>query len=60
MMEDGASTHRANITKAERAWNRMPSLEWPPSPLDLNIIENIRRLVKDKLDERVPWPKGTD
>lgn len=60
VMEDGASAHRANITKAERAWNRMPSLEWPPSSPDLNPIENIWELLKDKLDERVPRPKGTD
>lgn len=56
-MEDGAPAHRAKKTQDECNWYNMPSLKWPPAFTDLNPVENVWKILKDRLDERVPKPE---
>lgn len=60
VMEDGASAHRAHFTQAHRDYYRMPSLIWPASSSDLNLIGDIWNLLKNRLNQRNPRPKGVE
>lgn len=60
LMEDGASAHRAKLTRAYREYFRIPCLQWPPSSPDLNPIENIWNILKNRLNARNPRPKGKE
>lgn len=51
VMEDGASAHRARYNQAHCDYYQMPLLVWPPSSPDLNPIENIWFLLKNRIEK---------
>lgn len=49
LMEDGAPVHRGKIATSWREAHGIKKFDWPPNSPDLNPIENVWRIVKDKL-----------
>jgi len=60
LMEDGASAHRAHNTRQIQEQFGILKLNWPPAPLDLNPIENVWFLLKDRLNKRHPQPQALE
>lgn len=60
LMEDGPSAYGAKWTQQEHAWYCIPTLVWPPSSPDLNPIVATLIILKNRLDKRIPKPKGVD
>lgn len=57
LVEDGAKPHTAEKckkAKESRTWIR---IEWPPNSPDLNPIENIWRMIKQKIYQGRNRPK---
>jgi len=52
VMKDSASAHQAQYTTAIRQRYRMSSLQWPPFSPNLNPIENLWRIRKERLNKR--------
>jgi len=50
-MEDRATAHWAHHTRRIREQFGMPKLHWPPSSPDLNLIEKVWFILKDKLNK---------
>nr|PNR36005.1 hypothetical protein PHYPA_021855 [Physcomitrium patens] len=46
-MEDGALMHRSSQPRLWREVHQMRMLNWPANSPDLNIIENLWKMVKD-------------
>ena len=60
LMENGASAHRARYTQAPQQEYAMPKLWWPPACPNLNPIENVWNLLKDRIEARRPRVPGLD
>ena len=53
-MQDDAPCHRAKIVSQFLKSKKIQILDWPGSIPDLNPIENLWTVLKDKISERQP------
>ena len=52
-MHDGAPCHRSRVVK--EFWEKnIRQLDWPGNTPDLNLIENLWMLLKNKVSEKQP------
>ena len=51
-MQDGAPCHRAKIVTQFLKSKKLQILDWPGNSLDLNPIENLWTVLKNKVSER--------
>jgi transposase len=51
--EDNVPCHVSRRTSQWKTENDIPTLEWPPQSLDLNIIENVWKVIKTKVQRRI-------
>ena len=54
LMEDGAPVHRSKFPKEWRERNNVEKLDWPAQSPDLNPIENVWMVMKDRLQKNNP------
>jgi len=54
LMEDNASVHTAAYTRAWHAYYGFNKMVWPANSPDLNLIENVWRLLKYRVGRRFP------
>ena len=58
IVEDNAPVHSGKSTQATRVRYRINSIDWPASSPDFNPIENVWRIIKQRLrnrDRDGPW-----
>ena len=52
VIEDNAPVHSRKVTQATRAKYSINSIDWPPVSPDFNPIENVWRIIKQRLRRR--------
>lgn len=57
LMEDGAPTHSAGVSRRWREENGIMKLDWPACSPDLNPIENVWAILKDAIQKRRIRPR---
>ncbi|XP_061169514.1 uncharacterized protein LOC133178856 [Saccostrea echinata] len=53
LQEDNCPVHQSRQTVEWKTTNRIPTLTWPSQSPDINIIENVRRTIKIRLENRL-------
>jgi hypothetical protein len=54
LMEDGASPHTAKLTKQLHDLSGIDKMYWPANSPDLNLIENVWRMLKHRVAKKSP------
>ena len=57
-MHDGAPCHRSKAMKQFLAENSLATLVWPTCSPDLNPIENLWTIIKNKIADKQPLSAG--
>ncbi len=57
-MQDGASNHTSQWNRPLFMKQEIDMLFWPGNSPDLNLIEHIWNLIKDRVSRRRPFIKG--
>ena len=53
-MQDGTPCHRSKIVTQFFKSKKIQILDWPGNSQDLNLIENLWTVLKDKVSEKQP------
>lgn len=55
-MQDNAPCHKAKLVRDFLEENEVPTLDWPPQSPDMNPIENIWNIVKNRRQKKFGFP----